>query len=100
MNHRFAVLVLALALSSCSLLGFQGGSTDPIPSFVQASRTTHAATAERWRAYVLADQTLSPIVRDQLVKLYDDWALSISRAEAYLGFVAAPTTPAPAAPAE
>ena len=47
---------------------------------VSASRATHDVIAARWRAYVDADQTLSPLMREQLVKLVDDWRLAIERA--------------------
>jgi hypothetical protein len=98
--QRLAALVLVVLLvASCSLLGFQTGAADPMPAFVTASRATHAATAARWRDYVEADPSLSPLMKDQLVKLFQDWDLALIRAETYLGLgeppLQIPPLPAP-----
>ena len=98
MRTALVAVLSVLALASCSILGLSGTSApDPIPPLVSASRATHDVIAARWRAYVDADQTLSPLMREQLVKLVDDWRLAIERAEAYLA-PASPPAPPPEAP--
>lgn len=90
-----SLLAVALLLGGCAALGLTGPAGDPMPRLVGASRQTHDVIAPRFIAYVRADATLDPLVRDQLEKLVGDWRLSIEQAEAYLSPLPAPA-PAPA----
>lgn len=90
------LLVLSLALASCSALGLSpSSSVGPVPQLVSSSRATHDVLAPRWRAYVAADPNLSPLMREQLLALVVDWELVIRKAEDFIG----PTTPTEVPPA-
>lgn len=95
MRRTLALVSLALALlPGCSALGLTGPAGDPMPQLVQASRAAHDQLAPRFVAYLRADASLDPLVRDQLEKLVGDWRMAIENGEAYLNPL--PPTPAPA----
>lgn len=70
-----AVALLPLASCRSPLEGGAGAR------FVSASRSAHELWGERLKGYLEADASLDPLLREQLVKSVDDWALAIEAAE-------------------
>ena len=68
----WASTVLALCATGCAMPG---------AAFVRAERATFDAIAPEYRAYVAADERLSPGQKDRRLRTVETWDLSIGQQE-------------------
>lgn len=73
-----AVLLLAAAFCPGCRSPLEGGAG---ARFVEASRAAHDLWQPFVPAYFMADPSLTPFQKEQLVKSFEDWALALALAE-------------------
>ena len=72
-----AAVWVSSALALCA-----PGCAMPGAAFVRAERATFDAVAPEYRAYVAADERLSPEQKDRRLRTVETWDLSIGQQEA------------------